>query len=166
MPLGVGRVWPWSCASLLLPILGLRATTRAAAAARAEMRWGCEGDGAGVSCKRVAGDGVGVAAAVAAGGGLVAVWCSSRSTTSAKPNRGPARNVGRGSICNGRWARRWSSATTICNGSKRRWWWWWWAGGMQEAVMRLRQTETLDRVVCTCDVLAQRLRPQKAGNRC
>lgn len=36
------------------------------------------------------------------GGGLVVVWClSSRSTCYAKPNRGPGRNVGRGSICEG-----------------------------------------------------------------
>lgn len=63
------------CASLLLlPIDGLRATTSAAAGARAAMGRVYGEEGAGISCKRVSGDGVAVADAVAAGGGgLVAV---------------------------------------------------------------------------------------------
>lgn len=88
MPLGVERVWPCGCASLLLlPIDGLRATASAAAGARAAVGRGCGGEGAGVSCKRVSGDGVAVAGAVAAGGGgLAVVWCSCRHARPATPS--------------------------------------------------------------------------------
>jgi hypothetical protein len=57
-------------ASLLLPIVGLRATATAAAAARGAVGAGFEVDGAVVACKRGSGDGRAAAVAVAADGGL------------------------------------------------------------------------------------------------
>jgi hypothetical protein len=53
-----------------LPIVGLRATARAAATARVAMERGVGVDGAGIACKRVSGDGCEGGVAAGGGGGL------------------------------------------------------------------------------------------------
>jgi hypothetical protein len=79
------------CASLLLPIVGLRATASAAATARVAMERGVGVDGASIACKRVSGDGREGGVAAGGGGGLgwavLLVVTLARSTRLVAPSR-------------------------------------------------------------------------------